>query len=483
MRELSKEAKALKGLRISPSQVSQYLDCPTKWYIRKAFGIKEPTSESQRLGLSLHAAAEACIRGDYIPEEYQNVVQRMIEQGLRYLEPLMDPYTTGAVELEHELIGGVVPGVSYLAFADAVQVGEDGVVTIYDHKTGDPRYFKNEHELEHDLQLNWYAYHFLRKLSADKFRLAHIQYSKHAPFTVTQTMTRELDREQVIEKWEGTICVAAKDMLGVHEDYIKEQKLTQGLEDVPRCRPSCSKYGGCKFKPLCWRGASPEELKESIEEGKMSLKTTPLFEGNKPRSPEESAANVSSVLDRLNARKAAVAKAEEPKQEEAPTKTEEKPKKKRGRPKAKKAETQVTAENKKAAKTEAPPVEKLDGKQIKEPGKAIPAEEGTIGPPVIFVSGPTFCVNCIPLRGQPATPLADIIRPFKIEAEKSMNMNDIREDKYNEGLKKFIGAAKADVMEACKKHAYVFVDLRDDIQSDMFYAMDIDAFQVFRGIQ
>ena len=143
--------------RLSPSQVSEFLDCQAKWYFHKVLGLPEAVSSNLSLGRAVHAALAENFRQkietkedlpgagvqalfteawtnakdettwapDNNAEDLENAGKVMIQTYMDQVAPRIEP---AAVEFE---VSGLIAGVPVLGYVDLMDVNG----TIIDVKT------------------------------------------------------------------------------------------------------------------------------------------------------------------------------------------------------------------------------------------------------------------------------------------------------------------------------------------------------------
>lgn len=297
---------------ISASQISNYRDCPRKWWYQSILGLPTPQNASAALGEAVHGQLEKYLN-DGTPPDTSKPEGRIAEAGLKFLPAPGTVFTEvpmhgtdrnkkepGAddVPLPGAMPRLVVAGMPVNGYIDVLDVSADSPVVL-DHKTtGDLKWAKTESDLREDVQMVLYGSYALDVVASmgvevDTVTVGHIVYlTKGAPLAkpTKVTLTRDhlaLERKKIAETVED----------------MKETAKARTPNAVPGEASSCNKFGGCHFKDKC------------AAIGALSNIEIPSFIRNVTPPPQQMENNAMSNVDplaalaALRAKKAAAAAA------------------------------------------------------------------------------------------------------------------------------------------------------------------------------
>jgi len=510
-------------MRVSVSQIKNFRLCPTKWYISSILKIKEPEKKATKLGTDFHTAAGHYLRGEWCATDEVKLVN-MVENA----KPFLDEYKgQSAIIIEKEITGTMCEGITYLGYID---IWNPQTKEVTDLKTGNPDFFLTEHQLPNDLQLNIYAHHQFNEdttlLDPSSITLTHLQQPTKAPFRTTK-ISAPVDNSKFHRIWDSAV-ETAKDMKSV-KDNVDDLPWEDIDKVLHKEKSACGKYGGCPYRSVCWEGINPEYLKKELE---MLPENHPFTEGNSEMSNKTSFAEKlakakgetlivdestevtpeqhAAVKDWANG--ATVTNVEPPEPtEEAQTMTDvsreiaeinreddmakemsddlNKKPKKRGRPKKEKPMT-ATELRKDQEEMYKEAVDKFNAGMVDQLGQAgakIMKEDWDKQNQKLYLYSAQlstqFCLGAIPFKsGITVQQFSDILKPFEDKLAGELGLTDIREHKFNEPTKKLCGKKK-EILDACKKFEYVFVDERDPVEDMLFRCMDTGDYIVWRGVR
>jgi CRISPR/Cas system-associated exonuclease Cas4 (RecB family) len=225
---------------VSASQVTQFLDCPRKWYLRYVMGFKTPQGPAQLLGSNVHKSLEHFLKtGEILDNEWRAYV----EAAKDYLEHREDQL------IEQKFTLPTFPGGPiWLGYIDLLIDIEPPIV--HDHKTtSDFRYAKTPEEMEKDTQLcsyaRWVQEEQLKHLGRSTnvvARLLYLHTRRKTKAKRVRLVETTLTPERVHEIWN-------RDLEVVRRMIVAEQ--VDNVEDLLPTTTSCGKYGGCPYRTKC----------------------------------------------------------------------------------------------------------------------------------------------------------------------------------------------------------------------------------------
>lgn len=292
-------------IRVSASQVKTFGECPTKWYLGKILGLREPSTPAQMFGSCFHYAVEAFIKrkgkvfqsydevkawhlaelkdvaeleGNAVDprEEEKIIATKCTDQHYVIITTLLNNarqkltlWLSDDVEIELEINGRIFGddnyGATYLGYIDMRLINHDKKqIIVFDHKTfGSPAYNETVNTLPTNIQLCLYSHKSLEQYPGYTVIIGHIQYAKKPPHMVDSVYT-PISPEQIaagmrIYEDSSRAMLLIKSECG--EDWSKSKDF------VEKCPGSCESYGGCGMKPVCHQGMEPAELKKVFEGG------------------------------------------------------------------------------------------------------------------------------------------------------------------------------------------------------------------------
>lgn len=242
--------KAIKYL--SPTHISSYRDCPSRWYGERILGMRRPEAASTTLGSNVHAAAEALAKTGALPPDTDPAVARLVavlEPAIPSKEEVDNGDTFLEVEFYFQPAGFPVP---LYGVIDKLRTLRK---SIEDYKTTSSfEYVKNEWQLKRDPQTIVYC----------GFLLSEDEDAK-----ALQCWDVDKDGKRYVRFRHDYVRTRGAPQYTYEEVLVSEEDLSIGLEtirreiddmakyaalpflDVPKNTDACSKYGGCHMKAFC----------------------------------------------------------------------------------------------------------------------------------------------------------------------------------------------------------------------------------------
>lgn len=234
-------SKAVEGGQlksVSPTQITEYLDCPRKWWFSKVAGLKPGASKSQELGERIHNQMEAYFREGVAPSHPScQAALRLKVVPDRSPEVVVEEPRNYHLALE-------AGGVPVRGRIDLMVPPRDGHVRIIDWKScKDWRYIKRSEELARNPQgVIYLQFAFSLHKEARTGEFGHVYLRTRGGSGVRPVFTGPLYREEVAETYTHL------------EAVVREMKATATApahRDVPANLGACGKYGGCPYLQAC----------------------------------------------------------------------------------------------------------------------------------------------------------------------------------------------------------------------------------------
>jgi hypothetical protein len=249
----------------SASQISTWTDCPSKWWLEKIAGFRQPESPAQKLGTDTHTDLERFELDGTAPGP-------IAAAGIHRLPD--PPVAPALVEAAFALVDPEMP----VPVVGKIDLIEPERKRITDHKTtSDFKYCKSPEQLKHDTQASIYPlaavnllfgvetatgdvyksrddYPIMRPVfdGFDSVTFRHVYYRTKG---VHKSQESECDftAAELRQRWTDIVRPAVVKM---YEDAQKTN-----LRDVDHNLKSCGNYGGCYFRSLCAEiGRNPQQL-------------------------------------------------------------------------------------------------------------------------------------------------------------------------------------------------------------------------------
>ncbi len=250
-------------MRISASQIKTYQRCPRLWWLSKIEKLPEPKGNSYgaTFGSVFHAVAERYLNGEEpFPFGWSASLQEGDGKKIKWL--LKEGIDKGMIlrhksaKIEHSFKVDLIPDVMISGFIDYLIPGE-----VVDHKTArNTRYILNEEKLAHDLQMLIYAKIALDHTDDEEINLRHNVFIRE-PLKTKITKTR-VTKEAVLKHWTKVKEVATKMLV------------TSKRKEIPPYPTGvhCEMYGGCPFRPICFKVETMEHFRKRVERKGKPLK-------------------------------------------------------------------------------------------------------------------------------------------------------------------------------------------------------------------
>lgn len=212
----------------SPSQLSQFADCPRKWWFRRVLGLPErPEGPAIQWGKEGHKELEVYLKGGDRPQRSD------IVRGMACV-----PEPSPAALVEGRLVDDLA-GVPLVLVVDHAQDDGPEVVVVRDWK-----FPKNDRYLPADLAaevpMALYGRWFLRR-GAPRVRLEQVYFLREVKKTLV-TSSRPLGAAELAP------AVAAAAASARHMRALAAEARE---EAVPANTRSCDKYAGCDYRDRC----------------------------------------------------------------------------------------------------------------------------------------------------------------------------------------------------------------------------------------
>ena len=258
-------------LDTSPSQITTYIDCPRKWWLKHIIGLPEPQKEVTRIGDVGHSVIERFLKGeqDLYPADWhtprnrwthepegdpispadQALVKALIHNGIQNGVLTREP--DGVVEQEIVLEPAAVP-VRIRMFLDyATQHA------VIDHKfCGNTRYYGPD-KLKLALPMNLYAAakYINGDITEPTVWLRYNLFVKDPQRPMVKPVNVERRQEDILAHFQDTVLPACAGMFKLYERTATEDAPLVGddwaLVASPDNPNTCNNYGGCPFQSVC----------------------------------------------------------------------------------------------------------------------------------------------------------------------------------------------------------------------------------------
>lgn len=239
-------------LKLSPSKVSKYRDCPTALWWNVVCGLREPQSKAAKEGEYIHKLAENYMIKGEMP--YKN---GRLERAFQALLPLLPQERLRASEVEMwfelQFLGWpIMRGrMDYLISPIRIKgcppedtpidrVPPEYWLEINDIKTtSDLKYARSAEDLETDPQSIIYSMYYLQRWPWVRFRLPYVRRN---PPHYTKEVKIEWSRPRIIDGFLRLYNETIRDMIRVYNSEFHE---------VEKKIHNCWKYGGCGYMDYC----------------------------------------------------------------------------------------------------------------------------------------------------------------------------------------------------------------------------------------
>ena len=228
-------------MKVSASQITNFLICPRLWYFKSVLKEPEPFNEAFKAGNEIHA----CIEDSFLLLENKEPKKEIHPP--HALDIVREAFLNGTLYkpqkylVEHKIDFNVMPDVDMTGFIDLIDVTNSKII---DHKSiSKLEYAETPETIKKNLQLLIYAYWYINKLNKDKVWVRHNQLVKNAPET-SRFVEAQLTSDEVIDYWKSKVLPAIKLM-----KFYKDANFDK--QYVPCDIDGCSKYGGCYVERKC----------------------------------------------------------------------------------------------------------------------------------------------------------------------------------------------------------------------------------------
>lgn len=248
----------------SPSQLSDYLDCPRKWWFRRCLRLPEKKDQKKFIfGNVLHDLVQRWLEADdsgrapdgrqveLYPDGWNEglnpaetaLVVKLFEKGV---EVGMLRRLPGR-KIEKEYTREVLPGICSIGALDITS--PEGVEDQKSTKNAD--YIATQKDLASDPKMLSYAYEWLQDVEFDaetvKLRLNYFVKDPEKP--VVKHVEVLVPSGDVLEFWEKTCIPAHQGMLDLKRAKIPETDWRSVAG--PTSKNICKKFGGCPRAKIC----------------------------------------------------------------------------------------------------------------------------------------------------------------------------------------------------------------------------------------
>lgn len=254
----------------SVSQVSTFIDCERKHFMKSILKLEEPLHEAAQRGVAIHKANEnlsarletgipldqALVSHDEVDAPWMNHVRALSRTGLF-------PLPGESHAREHRFSLDTHLDIPFIGVIDLI-LDERNPIDVIDWKSvGDIRYAKTPNDLLSDLQLAVYAHYIFQSIPDDivRTRLAYVE-AKKKPLVKTlprtAIVTVDLSRDHARRIWEGDLPFGSdgkQNLLPPVLERIRDNASCTDFNDIEPNTATCDKYGGCPFRTKC--GLSP----------------------------------------------------------------------------------------------------------------------------------------------------------------------------------------------------------------------------------
>lgn len=254
-----------KQMRVSPSKISDYRDCPRKYWFKSVACVPAKKHPSAARGGRVHKMIEEWeLTGKEPNTEDWEIAQAIIEQLVK-VWGVKPPLVEGQVEDKFRLVwrgwpdcnGKIdlfLPPVQRLinpwaeSWRTPGEVPEEWWADVIDHKTtASWKWAKTEEQLMCDAQAVIYS--TMRMKNYPFVRFSHV-YGKTKGATTSKVVSVYF-----------TPAILRPKIFNLYNTEIRSMVTTNNYRqasDVPYNVESCGKYGGCPFRNLCAKlGVNP----------------------------------------------------------------------------------------------------------------------------------------------------------------------------------------------------------------------------------
>lgn len=274
---------------MSASQLATYRDCPRKWAFDKLDKVEREENDAANEGSAIHDEVEAWYLHGTPP------TRPTAKALLSHLPPRDSPGLLAEEPVQFVWPGAHGEPVLLRGYVDLLQIGEDGSVTIYDHKsTSQRKYIKTVDDLRYDPQV--LAYGIGARLHAaangrpipETVRMQWTYVVRENPKTKpphTEPVVLEqttVDLEEGLRRWQDTVADMVRATVESRSTPIGSRALK-----VLSNTEACFKYGKCPFRELCpdYVGAAPPPKEVAPMSAELLAKLAAMSNATPPPAP------------------------------------------------------------------------------------------------------------------------------------------------------------------------------------------------------
>ncbi len=239
-------------VRLSPSRVEKYLECPARWAFAELEGPQEPDTEATLLGTAVHAAHESY----YVRRTPYDTTTRA-GYIASYMSTKLPPVLPEGGAVEHELTYDAGGGIVLVGRLDLIWPDDRGYVVVPDHKTTKSlRYAKLERDaLFGHAQAPLYVLMGMRKHGMQRARTRWVygttdttygdvpQYWRPPMLAVSQ---HDITLDEATERVHLRMLPAAHDMLAIARAGTPARELPKNLTACNAYNRPCPYFKRCQ---------------------------------------------------------------------------------------------------------------------------------------------------------------------------------------------------------------------------------------------
>lgn len=261
--------------KVSPTQISAFLACPSAWYRGWILKERAPPTRSQELGTAIHAQLEAIAKGEtFAPRDLFPIVACLVHDTT--FKPLLDfeDEATVWIERQAKTLRFVDGRVAMNGKIDVLKYTGGPELLVQDWKTcSSLNFIKSPEMLSKDVQAITYANDsllFLNRPEIERVRFRHVYLPTRGGTPVPVETVMDLDYlGKELERIDGIVRQMYELATGTPVDEV---------DNVERNLGSCDDYGGCFHRPKCLAAQTPV----SFSPANMAN----LFSGQSGRKPK-----------------------------------------------------------------------------------------------------------------------------------------------------------------------------------------------------
>ena len=231
-------------MRLSASQIDNFLSCKRKWAFRSIEKKPEPPRKTTSFGKDLHSRVQNYLTGGAKPGE--DVIGQLIKMAMR---PGYLPTPSPDLWIEEEFKIPLFDDHFLLGYSDCMSPQP---TIVWDHKTtGDAKWVKTEKELADDTQRIVYGYEALLRYPDSVMAngvlsrwLYYIAGSDRTKAKAVKKVEVHHTAAQILHGWDDHILPVANEML-------KLKAATTNANDLEPNPDACDAYGGCPYIQWC----------------------------------------------------------------------------------------------------------------------------------------------------------------------------------------------------------------------------------------